>query len=71
MNLMSMSNQDLECNDDDHNEDDHDAGEEEDDAGEEEDDGEGGGESVSPQRLCEFCHTTIQLPSHMMRGCGR
>ena len=64
MNLMSMSNQDLECNDDDHNE-------EEDDAGEEEDDGEGGGESVSPQRLCEFCHTTIQLPSHMMRGCGR
>ena len=32
-----MSNQDLECNDD--NEDDHDAGEEEDDAGEEEDDG--------------------------------
>ena len=63
MNLMSMSNQDLECNDDDHNE-------EEDDAGEEEDDGEGGGESVSPQRLCEFCHTTIQLPSHMIGGCG-
>ena len=61
MNLMSMSNQDLECNDDDHNEDDH-------DAGEEEDDGEGGGESVSPQRLCEFCHTTIQLPSHMIGG---
>ena len=60
---MSMSNQDLECNDDDHNhnEDDH-------DAGEEEDDGEGGGESVSPQRLCEFCHTTIQLPSHMIGG---
>ena len=61
MNLMSMSYQDLECNDEDHTDDD-------DDAGEEEDAGEGGGESVSPQRLCEFCHTTIQLPSHMIGG---
>ena len=40
---------------------DDDDGEEED-----EDDGDAGGESVSPQRLCEFCHTTIPLPSLMI-----
>ena len=52
-----------QCNNDDdghHNyRDDYDDDE---DNGEE---GDGGGESVSPQCLCEFCHTTIQLPSHM------
>ena len=56
------------CDDDGDDEDggtDNDNGEEED-----EDDGDAGGESVSPQRLCEFCHTTIQLPSHMIGGWG-
>ena len=56
----------LHCDDDDDGDDedggtDNDNGEEED-----EDDGDAGGESVSPQRLCEFCRTTIKLPSHMM-----